>query len=381
MLTMENQSSVTDPPQSTPSGNGTESNSILNPTGSSSKRWGWGKTMAFSLIPTIMLLLLVELSGRVIYYQLEGPNPLVWEQLIHKLQVSWGRWQVEQKLGTTELPTREQFFTDETFDDELKTAVEEYRYLFNEFYNLMQNNTVTLYMLYIPPENISSELPFNFFQSLADQYQIPLIDMRPIYNQYPKMALYNTYDGHPVAFGHHLVAQKLQQVLDGNLVKNQGRQFSEEERPESLGMWIKNEDRIYLFSTRDPFYHRANSQGLRALKPVKFPRNPSESRIMILGDSFAYGHGVNDENTISYFLERMIPDAEVINAGFPGMSIYHELTYMQQRGQYVEPDILILQVLDNDLHELLPHMKRIFDYKKGLRPKIQIREEGNQPFQ
>jgi len=46
-------------------------------------------------------------------------------------------------------------------------------------------------------------------------------------------------------------------------------------------------------------------------------------------------------------------DKEVINAGVAGYTITDEVSLFVERAKYVEPDITILQVLDNNLHDLL----------------------------
>ncbi len=72
-----------------------------------------------------------------------------------------------------------------------------------------------------------------------------------------------------------------------------------------------------------------NELGLRDPRP---PHTSADStQILILGDSFTFGFGVEDEDSYPRQLERLLNDAAgeegyiVINAGVPGYSTFHEL--------------------------------------------------------
>ena len=74
------------------------------------------------------------------------------------------------------------------------------------------------------------------------------------------------------------------------------------------------------------------------------PRKGNQQRILIIGDSFTFGHGVNDHETYAAQLERILDGkVEVINGGY--VSCYHPATYylyLKQFGLHLEPDIVLV---------------------------------------
>jgi lysophospholipase L1-like esterase len=88
------------------------------------------------------------------------------------------------------------------------------------------------------------------------------------------------------------------------------------------------------------------------------PRKPPTVRILVLGDSLAWGFGVTDEETFAARLENLLTDAypglyiQVLNAGVPGYGTADQLAFLQSRGAKLEPDLVIVQFLSvNDLKE------------------------------
>lgn len=98
-----------------------------------------------------------------------------------------------------------------------------------------------------------------------------------------------------------------------------------------------------------------NNAGLRG--PRLDARQASVYRILVLGDSFAFGFGIEDDATFPVGLERCLNDSgrgkyEVLNAGIPGYGTVDQLNFLMSRGAGLAPDLVILQFLSsNDLDE------------------------------
>ncbi|HEX4924020.1 MAG TPA: SGNH/GDSL hydrolase family protein [Bdellovibrionales bacterium] len=60
-----------------------------------------------------------------------------------------------------------------------------------------------------------------------------------------------------------------------------------------------------------------NSQGLRG----RAEPDPSREHVLLLGDSVAFGYGVNEGETIADELERLMPEYQVVNAAVSGYSL------------------------------------------------------------
>ena len=90
-----------------------------------------------------------------------------------------------------------------------------------------------------------------------------------------------------------------------------------------------------------------NDKGLRD-GPHSYERQNNTERILVLGDSFAWGYGVEEQERFSQLLEQSM-DVEVINAGVSGYSTDQELLWYKSEGIKYETDLVILVLAGNDV--------------------------------
>jgi len=102
------------------------------------------------------------------------------------------------------------------------------------------------------------------------------------------------------------------------------------------------------------FTYSNNSLGFRGRREYG-PRQPGGLRVLLLGDSFVYGLGVNDEQTFAVRLEQILrqhhPAVEVINAGCPGKGTDYALKLFQTLGVKLQPDLTVLCFFANDFQD------------------------------
>jgi lysophospholipase L1-like esterase len=103
-----------------------------------------------------------------------------------------------------------------------------------------------------------------------------------------------------------------------------------------------------------------NSLGYRGKLHTKTP-NPGVFRIVLLGDSVGFGWGVDDHQTFGALLEELLPGVEVINLSVSGYGTDQELLRLKSEGVAFQPDLVILQVSDNDFKE----NRRPFMYQRA----------------
>jgi lysophospholipase L1-like esterase len=98
-----------------------------------------------------------------------------------------------------------------------------------------------------------------------------------------------------------------------------------------------------------------NALGLRGPERT-VGKPPHTARILVLGDSFAFGFGVAQDETFSAELERLLRErgleVEVLSSGVPGWSLDNELVYLRTEGFELEPDLILLASSENDLSDL-----------------------------
>ena len=96
---------------------------------------------------------------------------------------------------------------------------------------------------------------------------------------------------------------------------------------------------------------RTNSQGLRGTREYPFVKPPGVFRILVLGDSVALGHGVQDDETFAALLEDNLSNlrpTEVLNMGVSGFGTAEELIQLRHVGLRYQPDLVILAYFQND---------------------------------
>jgi len=97
-----------------------------------------------------------------------------------------------------------------------------------------------------------------------------------------------------------------------------------------------------------------NTYGLRN-PAIKLNKEEGIKRILVLGDSFTEGWGVDEEETFSRILERKLnkdtPKFEVINGGIVGYSPLIEYLFLKKEGLKFKPDLIILNFNNTDFEE------------------------------
>jgi lysophospholipase L1-like esterase len=108
-----------------------------------------------------------------------------------------------------------------------------------------------------------------------------------------------------------------------------------------------------------PGFGDANAQGLRG-KEVEAPKR--RFRILMLGDSVIY-YGDDAGDTVPGHVERVVSGSEglvkseVLNAGVRGYTNFQELGFLEQYGVPLEPDLVGVAFVLNDLHRILHRFK------------------------
>ena len=122
-------------------------------------------------------------------------------------------------------------------------------------------------------------------------------------------------------------------------------------------------------SARFVFRHSMPSSSLRVyLNSLGFrggeigAKTPSRYRIVVMGDSFTFGNGVEERDRFSNLLQGFLgPKYEVVNVGRPGNNLPD---YLQDLNRMLglDPDFVLLQLYENDFEtkDMTRHRPRSF---------------------
>ncbi len=93
---------------------------------------------------------------------------------------------------------------------------------------------------------------------------------------------------------------------------------------------------------------RINAAGLRSNRSYALEKPAGVKRLLVLGDSYAAGQYVSNEQRFSELLEKRCPSLEVINLGLEGTGTDQQLLIYQEIGQRYEHDaVLLMPFLQN----------------------------------
>lgn len=116
-------------------------------------------------------------------------------------------------------------------------------------------------------------------------------------------------------------------------------------------------DHIFDYDTQI----RTNNIGCRGEDTAEAREN-DRTRILMLGDSFTMGRGVNDNETFSHLLEKELNAQtggryEVINCGVESYTPLLEYLQLKENFNYIKPDIVILNFDMGDLLQEVSYRK------------------------
>lgn len=84
-----------------------------------------------------------------------------------------------------------------------------------------------------------------------------------------------------------------------------------------------------------------NAHGYRG-RPPDSPRDGGRERVVVLGDSIAFGYGVADEEAFPHLLDARDNGLEAVNLGVQGYGPGQELLVLRGEGLAARPDVVVL---------------------------------------
>ncbi|MBA6348680.1 hypothetical protein [Colwellia sp. BRX8-9] len=199
-------------------------------------------------------------------------------------------------------------------------------------------------VLYIPvlSSNLNPDKK-KFFHSTAEENQICFIDASDTLNKHPSHWIYNLpSDSHLSRLGHILVYEATKNSLERCGYSSTAMEKTLVASIE--GPHPKNVDTVDQYNSI-AYRLRTNAQGFRMTDEVR----ENQPTVLILGDSFTFGTGVNTVDTFSNLLSKDIKELNILNTGIPGTSIIEQSHYLYGVENLSAIDGVILQVLDNDI--------------------------------
>jgi len=93
---------------------------------------------------------------------------------------------------------------------------------------------------------------------------------------------------------------------------------------------------------------RTNSRGFRDKEHESLPAQ-GIPRVLVIGDSFAFGYGVNNGEIFTAHLQALLPKTEIINMSVTAYNIWQEHLLLKEEGLALKPDLVLVAFCQNDV--------------------------------
>lgn len=123
----------------------------------------------------------------------------------------------------------------------------------------------------------------------------------------------------------------------------------------ALGYTIRPNWETYQVAEEYSVRVTTNALGMRGAG-ASAEKAPGVYRVLVVGDSFAFGYGVEDWETFPARLQAELEErglrVEVLNAGVPGWSTDGYFVYLREHGFALEPDLVLVALSENELSDM-----------------------------
>ena len=225
-----------------------------------------------------------------------------------------------------------------------------YKYWFKQLKSEIDKMGTLLIVLYPPMGN--EDLFKVFFAELCRENQVPFIDAAQKLRQYqPDDVFLLPFNGHLSRFGNRLIAHILEEELEkyrGVHIKYPLSGLARQD----WGNLPPNSNEIWDISPDAPYRVYTDKHGLRLKNGLYAEREGKALKILFMGDSFTFGPYLPNHDTYPEVLMQESDAYYALNAGVSGYTIRDEVFLFRNKAKYSNPDVLVLQVSDNDIYEL-----------------------------
>lgn len=123
--------------------------------------------------------------------------------------------------------------------------------------------------------------------------------------------------------------------------------------PDVPGDLVPNQDGHWIIWWRRPYNVVTNSLGFRSNEE---PR-PGHKQIVVLGDSQTFGPYLANDDTWPQWVQSelrrsgALGPVQIQNGAVSGYTISDELAWLREKGIVLKPDLIVLGVFENDIHD------------------------------
>jgi len=117
---------------------------------------------------------------------------------------------------------------------------------------------------------------------------------------------------------------------------------------------------------------QTNAQGMRNTQDFSLQAEAGKPRLLIVGDSYSFGHGVSNEETYAYILNNTyLPDWQVMNLSVSASGTGQNYLMYEKYGEKYNPDIVLLGFY------VLDYNRIAYSFRDYAKPMYVPQEDGS----
>lgn len=307
------------------------------------------KLLKINFLITIFILILIEgLSASIFYHKYGHPRDKLASLWVVDIIAKKIDRKVALKLSKSYPRIRDNIIiqpknkTEEEFKNYL---LKEYKKEFKNLANFLKAKSIPMIVLWIPTKKSKEINNYyeQFYKDTSEKNGLKFISMGNLTDKPSWSIFLEPYNGHLTRYANYLISSELYNYLIQTKYKKR-KSF----KCESIqGVWSTKTKEIWDVIPEVPYALTTDKFGFRKTSNLEYSKeNPS---ILIAGDSFTFGPYLPFYDTYPSILQRKLNNWNIINAGVASFGIRSETNIIKKNLECINPSLVILQVLDNDL--------------------------------
>ena len=313
----------------------------------------WTRLLIVNIIVLIGILIFIELIAAAFYFHRNA-------SVNHTTSTAWLVNGVAKKIDRTIALSSIEGMERPEYDADLilinpksstekqfaKYLLAEYEKEFSELVSSLKNNNIPLWVLWLPTnKNLQINNFYNhYFETVAAKHGVKFLSGKKLLEVPREHIFLEPYNGHLTRYANLLIAEQLYLELNMEKLK-QKKPFK---CKNIRGMWQANKNEIWPIIPEVPYLLTTDKFGFRSSLPHTEKLN-QKPNILIAGDSFTFGPYLSSYDTYPAHLNRKLNTFTVFNGGVSSFSIRSERALIEKNVSCLNPSLVILQVLDNDI--------------------------------
>jgi hypothetical protein len=311
------------------------------------------KLILINIFITTFLLLIIEATSSIFYYYKNGFTrsfASVW--LVKKISNRFDQYRAlsvvskRPKFNFREIIVSPKNNVEKKFG---AYSLSSYEKNFSKFIFETKENNIPIVILWLPTlTNIDTNNFFeNYFKQISKKNKVDFISMKYLLKKKKNEIFLTPYDNHYTRFANNIISDKLNDYISSKNFSNKKNFICDDIK----GMWAQNKYEIWDIIPSVPYALSTDEFGFRKTNVKDHDR--SKKTLITIGDSFTFGPYLPYHDTYPSSLHRKLNgEWNIINGGVSGFGIRSELDLLKDNFECLKPDLIILQVLDNDIENI-----------------------------